>query len=98
VTDTSDTKGSERQSAAPGREHVRHLLAAEYARCVALVENCDMELEKTRLATEEWTKERRKWAERAFAVSAELGDDIPPIPPRAQSELTDAWEFDTRGY
>lgn len=79
-----------------GQEHVRQLLAAEYARCTNLVENCDREIAKSKQAIDEWEKERRKWAERASAVHAELGGDIPYIPPRAQSELTDAWEFESR--
>jgi hypothetical protein len=80
---------------AEGNAHLRYLLAAEHVRCVTLVENCDRELEKAREALKEWEAERGKWARRALAIENHLGE-VPNVPRRTESELTEAWEFDTQ--
>jgi chromosome segregation ATPase len=74
-------------------KYVRAVLGVEYARCQNLVANCDREIDKCKRSLEEWETERQKWAGRLAVLREELGDE-PVVPPRKQSELTDAWEFD----
>lgn len=89
-----------RKNPTEGQHHVVSLLGAEYVRCTALIENCNRELADLVEQKEAWTAELAKWSQRQLAIAHELGvmgAEVPPsVPPRAKSDLTDAWEFEPR--